>query len=266
MPSCSCCPCIIGLLLGVPLVAGELDDGTNRLAWTQRVTRTRWFLTKFCVVALPAVVLVRRPGRRRTLVVPTRRRRSDPAPSGSFAPYAWSERIHPTVFTVLGIVPVAYTLLAVALGAAVGAVLRRTPRAVVATIVVYFAALAVMALVVRPTLTPVIFLSDQAAVRSPLYAQLYQDDGSPWMTGQGFRFVPGSAPPAGASADELGVRCDNRAADVDACYAAHHIEHGSTYLPTSRFWALQWRESALVIAAATLLLAAGLWSVRRWRA
>ena len=167
-------PCIIGLLLGVPLVAGELDDGTNRLAWTQRVTRTRWFLTKFCVVALPAVVLsgvladVERWWSPHVVGI-------GPGSIGVFAPYAWSERMHPTVFTVLGIVPVAYTLFALALGAAVGAVLRRDAAGVVATLVVYFAALAVMAHVVRPTLTPVIFLSDQAAVRSPLYAQLYQD-------------------------------------------------------------------------------------------
>ena len=258
-------PCLAGLLVGVPLVAGELDDHTNRLAWTQKVTRTRWFLTKFAVVVLPVAVLAGGLSAVGRWWSP----RVIGAGTGSlqqFAPYTWFDRIHPAVFTVLRIVPVAYTLFAVALGTAVGALLRRTPRAAVATIVVYLAVLVVMALVVRPTLTSQIFLPDQAAGGSPSYTELYQGSGFPWMTGQGFRFVPGSNPASGASADTLGTRCDARATDVDSCYRDRHIEHGSTFLSVTRFWALQWRGSAFVLGATVLLLAAGLWSVRRWRA
>ena len=258
-------PCLAGLLVGVPLVAGELDDHTNRLAWTQKVTRTRWFLTKFAVVVLPVAVLAG--------VLSAVGRWWSPRVIGAdtgnlqqFAPYTWFDRIHPAVFTVLGIVPVAYTLLAVALGTAVGALLRRTPRAAVATVAIYLAVLVVMALVVRPTLTSQVFLPDQAAGGSLSYTELYQGSGFPWMTGQGFRFVPGSHPAPGTSADALGARCDARATDVDSCYTVHHIEHGSTFVPVAHFWALQWRESAFVLGATLVLLAAGLWSVRRWRA
>ena len=35
-------PGIIGMFWGAPLVAGELEAGTHRLAWTQSVSRTRW--------------------------------------------------------------------------------------------------------------------------------------------------------------------------------------------------------------------------------
>jgi ABC-type transport system involved in multi-copper enzyme maturation permease subunit len=35
-------PGILGMFWGAPLVAGELESGTFRLAWTQDVSRRRW--------------------------------------------------------------------------------------------------------------------------------------------------------------------------------------------------------------------------------
>lgn len=48
-------PGIIGVFWGAPLVAGELENGTFRLAWSQSVTRTGWMATKLCVVGLAAM-------------------------------------------------------------------------------------------------------------------------------------------------------------------------------------------------------------------
>src|SRR5689334_19290122 len=39
-------PVLIGMFLGVPLVARELERGTFRLIWTQSATRMRWLLVK----------------------------------------------------------------------------------------------------------------------------------------------------------------------------------------------------------------------------
>ena len=36
-------PAVIGVFWGAPLLARELETGTYRLAWTQGVTRARWF-------------------------------------------------------------------------------------------------------------------------------------------------------------------------------------------------------------------------------
>ena len=44
-------------LLGSPLVAGDLEAGTYRVAWTQSVTRTRWVVTKLVVVGLATVAV-----------------------------------------------------------------------------------------------------------------------------------------------------------------------------------------------------------------
>src|SRR6185312_16879379 len=39
-------PPLLGVFVGAPLVARELESGTFRLIWTQSVTRLRWSLTK----------------------------------------------------------------------------------------------------------------------------------------------------------------------------------------------------------------------------
>ncbi|TAM58787.1 MAG: hypothetical protein EPN50_08270, partial [Chloroflexota bacterium] len=50
-------PVVIGLFLGAPLIATELETGTFRLAWTQSVTRRRWLLVKLSLAGLAAVVI-----------------------------------------------------------------------------------------------------------------------------------------------------------------------------------------------------------------
>ena len=47
-------PGVLGLFWGAPLVAGELEAGTFRLAWTQSVTRTRWLAARAGLAALGA--------------------------------------------------------------------------------------------------------------------------------------------------------------------------------------------------------------------
>jgi hypothetical protein len=98
-------------VLGAPLVAREIEQGTNRLAWTQSITRTRWLLVKLFVGALSCCALV-----------------------GAMAPLLewWTgavqrgARIQPTSFDLSGFVDVAYVLFAFMLGAALGALIRRT--------------------------------------------------------------------------------------------------------------------------------------------
>ena len=45
-------PAVLGVFLGAPLVARELETGTHRLAWTQSVSRTRWLAVKVAVIGL----------------------------------------------------------------------------------------------------------------------------------------------------------------------------------------------------------------------
>ena len=46
LPIFALVPILVGIFLGAPLVARELERGTFRLVWTQSVTRLRWLLVK----------------------------------------------------------------------------------------------------------------------------------------------------------------------------------------------------------------------------
>ena len=133
---------ILGLVLGVPLVAGEMQLFTNRLAWTQSITRTRWLVTKVGVGALITVGIV-----------------------GALAPLFWwwtvaaqrSFHIQPSNFDISGFVIVAYALFAFMLGVALGALIRRTGWAFAVSIPLYIGARLAVQDFLRPTLVaPVI--------------------------------------------------------------------------------------------------------------
>ena len=50
-------PGLLGVLIGAPLIARELEYGTWRLAWSQTVPRTRWLAAKLALVTGGLVVL-----------------------------------------------------------------------------------------------------------------------------------------------------------------------------------------------------------------
>ncbi len=50
-------PGVLGVLIGAPLIARELEYGTWRLAWSQTVPRTRWLATKLALVTGGLVLL-----------------------------------------------------------------------------------------------------------------------------------------------------------------------------------------------------------------
>ncbi len=47
----------VGLVLGVPLVAREIDQGTAQLAWTMSRSRVRWLIGRVAFAGLVAIVL-----------------------------------------------------------------------------------------------------------------------------------------------------------------------------------------------------------------
>jgi ABC-type transport system involved in multi-copper enzyme maturation permease subunit len=53
-------PGVLGVFVGAPLVARELESGTFRFAWTQGRTRVQWITTKLLLLgaSLTAVALV----------------------------------------------------------------------------------------------------------------------------------------------------------------------------------------------------------------
>lgn len=258
-------PCVLGGILGVPLVAAELEDRTNRLAWSQSISRTRWLFTKLWVVGLPIVglsILV-------ALVTQWWTNKVGPVGIVSiFGPVAFggSGRMQPQMFSVSGIAPIAYSLFAFSLGTMMGSIMRRVAWSIVATIVVYVIALAVVVTTVRPNLAPrsfVPFSNSATGVSAPLTPS---DGVPPWILGSEFRFVPGSHHLSNSSAAEAARTCAVQQVEWFTCMTRNKIQDGQIFQPASNYWTLQWKESAIYVTASAFLLAIGLWFVRRWRA
>ena len=117
-------PLLVGLFVGAPLVAREVQHGTHRLVWTQGVTRRRWAVAKFTLIIAGAGLL-----------------------AGAYAlVMSWwvtplvlanAARFEYLAFDLEGMVPVAHTLFAVALGILAGTVSRRVLPAMAVTLVGY---------------------------------------------------------------------------------------------------------------------------------
>ncbi len=258
-------PCVLGLVLGAPLVAGELQNNTNRLAWTQTISRTKWLLIKWLVVALGAAALV-------TLFQVVVQWWSSHVLVNFLETRAvpGTDRIAPRLFGITGVVPIAYTLFAFALAAALGAILRRTVWAVVGTVIGYTAAAVLMVTNVRPyrlfspVFVPQTTIPNGTSVAVQAQSVLSQPA---WSLGFGIRLSPGVVSPSSAS--EIAQRCQNHNdsyASYLRCLASHHVEMGSFYQSASRYWPLQWSEAGIYVAASLVLFGLTLWAVRRWRA
>ncbi len=115
-------PILLGVFLGAPLLAGDLENGTAKLVAAQSMSRTRWLVTKLALAGLVVVV-------------------STGVLSAVFGWWWNPVKSEATVmdwtsgeaFNTTGPVPVALTLLSVFGGVAIGVVLRRTLMAMVVT-------------------------------------------------------------------------------------------------------------------------------------
>ena len=261
-------PCILGVLLGVPLVAAELDDHTNRLAWTQQISRTRWLSTKWWVVGLPLVVLS-------TLVVLTAQwwfhhvgATDLSANIGSELFDGASGRMQPEAFSVTGVVPLAYTAFAFSLGTSLGALLRRVSWSIVATLVAYAAVSLFMATTIRPELAPQTFVAYSLNGSNFSPSLVSSANGPPWDLGSGYRFVDGSGQGSGRSATQIGTACETGGPPTVyfTCLSRHRVQEGEFFQSAANYWTLQWREALIYVVACAALLVTSLVLVRRWRA
>ncbi|MDN3028744.1 ABC transporter permease subunit [Streptomyces sp. S.PB5] len=115
-------PILLGVFLGAPLIAGDLENGTAKLVAAQSMSRTRWLATKLALAGLVVVVSTGvlsavfgwwwNPVKSETAVMD------------------WTSG---AAFDTTGPVPVALTLFSVFGGVAIGVVLRRTLTAMVVT-------------------------------------------------------------------------------------------------------------------------------------
>ncbi|MCR6485612.1 transporter [Amycolatopsis sp. OK19-0408] len=256
-------PAVIGVFWAVPMITRELESGTHSLVWNQTVTRNRWLTTKLGFGLLAAMVAA-------GLLSVAVSWWASPidALAAQQTDRGMLSRIAPVVFGARGIVPIGYAAFALALGVAVGMLLKRTVAAMAVTLVALVAVLLVVTSFVRPYLLP----PEQLTVA--ITDNITNINGDPSGVKEiGVRNPPGAwvlgnetIDPAGNVADPLPDFVRNclpgpggpipERGTVEQCMAqlgAHGYQQRLTYQPGSRFWPLQWLELALYLAMTALL-------------
>jgi hypothetical protein len=250
-------PLFVGLFWGSPFVAREIEQGTQRLVWTQSVTRSRWFWSKLSLIAAAAV-----------------------AGAVAFAELVtwWSsmfvqahgDRIVPGIFDIRGIVPIAYVLFALALGVLMGSLIRRTLPAMAATLAGFVAVRALVTLKLRPHYLPGQTISE-SILKNPDAQNITSND---WVlhtdtvNGAGHILASGSAR---LDFNYLAARCHGFPGRgsfptprvLTQCVNKLGIHLVDKVQPGTRFWAFQGIESAIYIVLAAALLVVSAWVVKR---
>jgi hypothetical protein len=239
-------PLVVGLFWGAPLVAAELETGSTPFAWMQSVTRKRWLAVKAGWMLLAAAVW---GGVISALVTWWS------GPDNAL----YLDAFNPGRFDIMGIVPVAYSLFAMALGIAAGTLLRRTLPAMVVTLAGFIAVRAVIALWLRPH-----YLSAITAYYRVTAG--YTPPGSYWQLAQGavgpngpvpqpnggaaynipLGYLPASCAPLNGGASRVASSC---------AQALGRFRAFVTYQPGGRYWAFQGIETGVFIILAAILLA-----------
>ncbi|MCW2767507.1 MAG: hypothetical protein JWO11_3466 [Nocardioides sp.] len=273
-------PAVVGAFWGAPLVAREVEAGTHRLVWNQSITRTRWLATKLGLAGLGAVV-----AGSIGLVVTWWCHPLDEAVGRGYTdngPFS-VPRLWPELFGSRGIVPIGMTVLALAVGVTVGLLVRRTVAAMAVTLAVVVAVqIATPVLVQSHLLAPErltttitatnlrgIQMAGEPGAADPRIGrvEVAVDQPGAWVTqnrtvdpdGKVVEFLPAWAEdcaPAPGTSPDTAVACFTRLAEEGY---RQQVE----YLPASRFWALQWMETGVLLGLALGLVGFCFWRIRR---
>ena len=145
-------PALAGAFISVPLVAREIENGTQRLVWTQGVTRTRWFITKVVLVFAPLLTAAAVLGYLEVVLIDVQGAQAN----------RWA------FFDQQAPMTVASTLFALALGTAVGAIMGRSIPAMAVTLVAFVVVRIGIAELARPNfMAPLVYRSSNMNIGVP---------------------------------------------------------------------------------------------------
>ncbi|QMU69244.1 hypothetical protein [Streptacidiphilus sp. P02-A3a] len=225
-------PVLVGMFVGAPLLSREYERRTHLLVWSQSVSPTRWLAARLgAAVAVVGLATVALTGMSDWFW------HDQAQPRGTLSDY----RYDVLAYASSGLMPVAYSLYTLALGAVVGLLLRRALLAIGVT-----GLLAVLTDVVlyqlRPHLYPAVngvqpFSGDYDGFLAPPDA---------WVVSSG-QILPN------------GTRITT-ASGCDGC--ANPKAYYGSYQPASHFWPLQSVEAGILLALALALFGLVLYRVR----
>ncbi|SDG90157.1 hypothetical protein SAMN05216553_11327 [Lentzea fradiae] len=246
-------PALIGVFLGAPLFAAELEQGTHVLAFTQSVSRTRWMFVKLVVALVPALVV---------LVLLqylvwwwlTAAGVLGPRLNGPFNPFN---------FGIDHVSPAAYALVAFLLGAFLGAVTRRTLVAMTAGLTAFVALRVVLSGVASrwvpserreaPVTSDVNLRADGGL---ELESGMLDAAGRPVPKGESLAVIDAckASAPEGPDAQDVFTACLAEKGSVKSYL---------TVIPDGSAWLAHVYDAALYGGLAVLLLAGTVWALRR---
>jgi len=237
-------PILLGALIGAPLVAREYEQRTNLLVWMQSVTRTRWLTVKLLLI-LGASALVGAA----LLALLTRWY----VPIDQFA-----GRFNQLAFDFSGPVLIASTVMALALGIAMGALTRRTVAAIFLTLALLVGIRILVEFNLRPNYQPLVvvtwpFSQDQSLGSANPPITLGRED---WQVSSGFLDAQGN--------QTHGIHCtSDKQTPLQCAQDAGYRGNYLAYQPAGRFWTFQWIETGIYLAISALAVAVTFWVVRR---
>jgi hypothetical protein len=240
-------PVLVGVFVGGPVLARELETGTFRFAWTQGCGRMRWVIAKLVLLAVAVTVAAE-------------------AFSLLFSWYfqPWFAKgldggLAPQLFDLRGVDFAAWTLLAFALGAAAGALIRRTVPAMAAALAAWTGLFFGTFMFLRKHYQAPL-VAGSAKANTPSFAlnwtwaQWYTGPNGAVVSQQTIRNVMAHAPQS--------VQNSKNPNAATAYLSAHHYTQWWLYQPVSRFWHFQLIEGGWLLALSLILLAATVWLVR----
>ena len=219
-------PALAGAFIGAPLVAREIENGTQHLAWTQGVTRMRWLLTKLVLIFVPLIAAGALVGYIEVVLLNVQGSQVN----------RWD------VFDQQSPVVPAATFLALALGVAFGAVIGRSVPAMAATLLTFVIVRVGIAEAAR--MNYVGALQFKTADMSTLGAQAKP---TAWWLGE---------PSFYDSAGHL-IGNGGPTPGMQASYVIQYFQ------PGDRFWAFETIEAAILSGLALLILGFAIYWVTR---
>jgi hypothetical protein len=240
-------PVLVGVFVGGPVLARELETGTFRFAWTQGCGRLRWAVVKLALLAVVVTVAAEAF----SLLF-----------SWYFQPWfaeGLDGSLAPQLFDLRGIDFAAWTLLAFALGVAAGALIRRTVPAMAAALAAWTGLFFATFMFLRkhyeaPLVAGPAKASTPSFALTWTWAQWYTGPNGKQVSQETIRNVMAHAPAS--------VQTSRYPNAATAYLSAHHYTQLWAYQPVSRYWPFQFIESGWLLALSLVLLAGAVWLVR----
>lgn len=236
-------PVLLGVFLGAPVLARELETGTFRFAWTQGCGRLRWAVSKLVLLAVLVTVVTW-------------------AFTELFSWYYHAflvdgqvSRLLPLAFGLLGVAFAAWTLAAFAIAAFFGALLRRTLPAMAATLATWTVLAIGTAVWLRQHYqTPLRTTGNPPSDAWVLSSYATGPNGqvlSQRALNQLFQQAPAS------------VQNSQNPNALANWLTQQHYTQWTSYEPASRFWHFQLIEGGWLLVLSAVAIAAAIWLVRR---